>query len=89
MNTVIQTRIDSETRQNAEKVLNAMGFTLNDGIRIFLRQVINEQALPFRPAIRKEPTEEIKRRMDKAELEDDLIRFKSVKDFSKWLDSAE
>jgi addiction module RelB/DinJ family antitoxin len=51
MKTVIQTRIDLKVRQEAESVLNAMGLSISDGIRMFLQQVVNERALPFQPRI--------------------------------------
>ena len=49
MNTVIQTRIDEESRKAAEEIFKRMGMSLSEGIRIFIYQVINERALPFRP----------------------------------------
>ncbi len=87
MKTIIQTRIDSDVRQNAENILNSMGLSLNDGIRMFLHQLINDRAMPFRPSAGDEPNEELKKRIAAAEKKEDLLRFDSLKDFSKWLDS--
>ncbi len=56
MNTIIQARIDRDSKQKAEKILNQMGITLNQGIRMFLYQVINERALPFQPSAADEPS---------------------------------
>jgi len=55
MNTVIQARIDTESKKQAEKILQAMGMTLNDAVRIFVRQIIHSRALPFQPQL---PSEE-------------------------------
>lgn len=87
MKTIIQTRIDSDVRQNAENILNSMGLSLNDGIRMFLHQLINDRAMPFRPSAGDEPNEELKKRIAASEKKEDLVRFDSLKDFSKWLDS--
>ena len=56
MKSIIQTRVDSDLRQKAESILKAMGMSLNDGIRIFLQQVVNDRALPFRPSVGQEQT---------------------------------
>ena len=52
MGTVIQTRIDSAVRKNAESVLKRLGLSMNDAIRIFINQVVEDQGLPFRPSLR-------------------------------------
>ena len=58
MNTVIQARIDTASKKEAEAILNQMGMSLNDGIRVFIRQVIHQRALPFRPSLPEIPNEE-------------------------------
>ena len=84
MNTVIQTRIDEDSRKAAEAIFKRMGMNLSDGIRIFIYQVINERALPFRPSLGDEPSEELKRELLQAE-EDikagRLEHYDSVDDF--------
>ncbi len=45
---VVRSRIDSKIKSEAEKILKASGFTLSQGIRLFLFQVIAEKALPFK-----------------------------------------
>ncbi len=49
MNTTINIRIDKKTKVGAQKTLEAMGLDLSSGIKIFLKQVIVEDCLPFRP----------------------------------------
>ena len=45
--TVVRARIDPGVKNKADQVLKDMGLTLSDGIRLFLHQVITDQALPF------------------------------------------
>ena len=55
MNTVIQARVDAESKKQAEKILKQMGITLNDAVRMLVNQIINSRALPFQPKL---PTED-------------------------------
>ena len=87
MKTIIQTRIDSSVRQNAESILNSMGLSLNDGILIFLHQLIHDRAMPFRPSLAEEPNEDLRKRIASVEKRENLIKINSTEDFSKWLDS--
>ena len=87
MRTVIQTRIDSSVRKDAENILNAMGLSLNDGIRMFLHQLINDHGMPFRPSVGDEPNEYLKKCIAEVEEGKNLIRFNSMDEVSKWLDS--
>ena len=48
MNTeVIQIRIDAGTKNKAQKVLEGMGFDMSSAVKVFLRQVINTNSIPF------------------------------------------
>lgn len=44
---VVRSRISPELKQEAEGVFQEMGMSLSDGIRLFLRQVVVEKAIPF------------------------------------------
>jgi len=46
-NALIQTRIDPEVKQRAAEVLETMGLTVSDAVRILLTRTANEGALPF------------------------------------------
>ena len=70
MLSVIQTRIDAKSRKRAEDIVGRMGMNLSDAIRIFIYQVINDRALPFKPCIREYPTKKLKK--DLIEVEEDL-----------------
>lgn len=46
-NALIQTRIDPELKQRATEVLETMGLTVSDAVRILLTKTANEGMLPF------------------------------------------
>jgi DNA-damage-inducible protein J len=46
-NALVQTRIAAEVRDRASEVLDRMGLTISDAVRILLTRTANEGALPF------------------------------------------
>jgi len=44
--TLVQTRIDPDIKERASSVLETMGLTVSDAVRILLTRVANEGALP-------------------------------------------
>ncbi|MBW9090724.1 type II toxin-antitoxin system RelB/DinJ family antitoxin [Rhizobium wenxiniae] len=46
-NALVQTRIDSEVRDRASAVLEGMGLTVSDAVRIMLTRTANEGGLPL------------------------------------------
>lgn len=46
-NALIQTRIDPDVKDRATAVLNSLGMTVSDAVRILLTRVANEGALPL------------------------------------------
>lgn len=44
---VLQTRVDSKMKQEAEKLFNSLGLDVTTAIRLFLKQSINQQKIPF------------------------------------------
>lgn len=46
-NALVQTRIDAEVRDRASAVLESMGLTVSDVVRILLTRTANEGALPL------------------------------------------
>ena len=85
MATLVQTRIDSGIKIGAEQVLNAMGMSLDDGIRIFLSQVKMEKALPFRPYVVNEPNEDTMNAVNRVNKRIGLKKM-SLKEFENMLD---
>jgi DNA-damage-inducible protein J len=50
-NCVVRARIDAETKAEASVVLASIGLTVSDAVRLMLKRVVAEQALPFEPLI--------------------------------------
>jgi DNA-damage-inducible protein J len=44
---VVRARIDADLKENAARVLAACGLELSDAIRLYLRQVVAHQGIPF------------------------------------------
>jgi DNA-damage-inducible protein J len=44
---MIHVRMDEDDKAKAEDALRAMGFTVSDAVRIFLKRVVADQAIPF------------------------------------------
>lgn len=55
-NSLVQTRIDSAIKEEAATVLQAIGLTVSDAVRLMLTRVAREKALPFEPLIPNETT---------------------------------
>ncbi len=43
----VRCRIDPKTKEDASEVIEAMGLTVSDAIRLFLKRVATEGAIPF------------------------------------------
>ena len=48
---MIRARVDSELKEEAESVLNRLGLTASDAIRLFYKQVVLQKGLPFKVEI--------------------------------------
>ena len=46
-NALVQARIDADLKARATAVLDTMGLTVSDAVRILLTRIANEGALPF------------------------------------------
>jgi DNA-damage-inducible protein J len=55
-NALVQTRINSEIKDEAAVVLQAIGLTVSDAVRLMLTRVAHEKALPFEPLIPNQAT---------------------------------
>jgi len=44
---IVQTRIDPELKERAASVLESMGLTVSDAVRILLTRIATEGALPY------------------------------------------
>lgn len=55
-NALVQTRINPEIKDEATAVLQAIGLTVSDAVRLMLTRVAHEKALPFEPLTPNETT---------------------------------
>ncbi|MEI6846454.1 MAG: type II toxin-antitoxin system RelB/DinJ family antitoxin [Chlorobiaceae bacterium] len=46
-NSVVRARIDAATKAEASAVLASIGLTVSDAVRLMLKRVVAEKALPF------------------------------------------
>ena len=53
-NALVQTRIDADIRDRASAVLESMGLTVSDAVRILLTRTANEGALPLELVVNSE-----------------------------------
>ena len=55
-NQLVQARIDGAIKKESAAVLEAMGLTVSDAVRLLLTKVAREHALPFDPLIPNDTT---------------------------------
>lgn len=55
-NQLVQARIDGAIKKEAAAVLEAMGLSVSDAVRLLLTKIAREHALPFDPLIPNETT---------------------------------
>ena len=53
-NTNVTIRVDKDVKKQAEVLFNDLGLNLSSAINMFLHQAIAEQAIPFKPAKKRE-----------------------------------
>ena len=47
MNSIIQIRIDKETKNQAKKIFEKMGLDISSGVKVYLKQVVLSRSIPF------------------------------------------
>ena len=58
MNALIQFRVDKELKNEADKLFKELGLHLGTAIKLFLKQSVNKQAIPFAITTQKEDLDE-------------------------------
>jgi DNA-damage-inducible protein J len=79
--TDVRCRIDEALKTRATEVLNACGLSISDAMRLFLRQVVATQGLPFEVRV---PSEKTARAM--METREIRERFDSIDDMLRTVD---
>ncbi|WP_019220172.1 type II toxin-antitoxin system RelB/DinJ family antitoxin [Bartonella florencae] len=80
---VVRARIDKTLKKQAHEILESLGLTVSDFIRIALTKVVNERGLPFEMYISNEEQPETFKKSDKGE---DIYRAKDTEDLFRHLD---
>jgi DNA-damage-inducible protein J len=66
--TIIRTRIDARTKEEAMAALAAMKLTMSDAFRLMMARIAQEKALPFDPMVPSNETIEAMRAARRGEL---------------------
>jgi DNA-damage-inducible protein J len=77
---MIRARVDARLKAQAESVLNKLGLSASEAIRMFYRQVALQKGLPFDVKL---PNATTRRALKEADEGKNLIRFESFDDFAK------
>jgi DNA-damage-inducible protein J len=72
----IRSRIEPDLKENATRILASCGLNVSDAVRLFLRQVVAQNGLPFEV---KAPNSVTRAAMEEAD-SDNLPRFESVQE---------
>lgn len=75
--TTVRARIDEQVKKEAAHVLEDMGLSVSDAIRMMLVRVAAEKALPFKVKVPNATTARTLRKADKGK---DLVRSKNAAD---------
>jgi DNA-damage-inducible protein J len=68
-NAVVRARIDEHIKEEASVVLETMGLTTSDAIRLMLTRVAREKALPFEPLVPNKKTIEAMKQARRGKLD--------------------
>ena len=82
----INTRIGAEDKENFEKLVSALGMSTSEAIRLFIRQSVLEQRIPFMIRI---PNEQTLKAFNEAEDMDSLDTYDNFKKLRDELDLSE
>ncbi len=86
---VVRARIDAQVKEEASRVLEQMGITPSDGIRMFLTSAARKKELPFHPFGFFEPNAETVAAMEELERGESIATFEAVEDMMKHLDAPD
>jgi len=84
---MIHVRVDEDVKTQATETLALMGLSVSDAVRVFLKRVIIEQAMPFEVRV---PNAETRAAMAEAEaiVRDRNARFATAKDLFDALETG-
>lgn len=85
----INVNVDRDLKEAAAQIYEDMGLNINTAVKMFLKQTVNDNGLPFKPNAKKsELNAKNQKELDEAinQLKNGKgIEFDNVADFKKWL----
>ena len=75
--TSLNVKIDRSVKKEADSIANAMGMTLSTAINIFVRQMVNERAIPFKICMIENETAQFHKLIDSIRKENESKGFLS------------
>lgn len=89
----IQTRVDSNLKENAERLFNSMGLDLTSAIRLFLTQSVIQRKIPFESVAPESFNEQTIKALDETEAilagKGNYRQFTSIEEARAFLACAE
>jgi DNA-damage-inducible protein J len=84
---MIHVRVDEEVKTQATEALASMGLSVSDAVRVFLKRVVAERAMPFELRV---PNAETRAAMAEADAiaRDHAARFATAKELFDDLDAS-
>ena len=76
----IYTRLEPDIKKQAQRILNRLGISTADAIRIYFRQIVDSNGIPFEVSI---PNEKTRQAMEDAREETDLTSYNSPEEYFK------
>ena len=73
----INARMEPELKEQAERILDELGISTTDAIRLYFKQIVHRRGIPFDIRI---PNPETKAAMEDARAERDLTAYSSPED---------
>ena len=83
LTTDVRCRIDKKTKHDASEVIESMGLSVSDAIRIFLKRVATEGTIPFDLRIPNAKTIAAMKELDLPKSKSNLKKYKSLEAMHK------
>lgn len=83
--TDVRCRIDVKTKMEAAQVIEALGLNISDAIRIFLRRVADDGAIPFELRVPNARTQMAIKELEAPKNKTGLKKYKNLEEMHKKL----
>jgi len=72
--------MESDLQKRAQRILDKLGISTDDAIRIYFQQIVDSNGIPFKIKI---PNEKTRQAMNDAREEKDLLSYDSAEEYFK------